>query len=97
MAVILEERFRAVPETAPAARRAVRDVLTSRERGSDLDAAIALAATEAVTNAILHAYPSDPSGAVALTVSEKPPRSSSSPSKTPASASTLRSPRPASA
>lgn len=70
MAVILEERYRAVPESVPAARNAVRDALTSRKLASDLQAEIALAVTEAVANAILHAYPNDTSGTIAVTVSQ---------------------------
>ena len=56
----------AVAETVPAARRAVVGFLKQREAGAYGD--IALAVSEAVTNAVQHAYGQDGSGTVRLAV-----------------------------
>lgn len=72
MTVILKQRFPAVPATVPLARQAVRGVLCRLNLGSELRAGVALAVTEAVSNAILHAYPNDANGTVAVTVSDTP-------------------------
>jgi anti-sigma regulatory factor (Ser/Thr protein kinase) len=56
-------RLSAVPASVPQLRRAVRAAII--DRGFD-DVAVGLAVTEAVTNAVLHAYPGS-AGSVAVT------------------------------
>jgi anti-sigma regulatory factor (Ser/Thr protein kinase) len=67
----LSRRFRALPEDVGEARRAV--AAYARSNGADNPDAIALAVSEAVSNAVLHAYVDQPApGAVQITALRHP-------------------------
>lgn len=55
----LEMRLRAVPENVPVVRHALGGMAATRGADPSARGAIALAVTEAVTNVVVHAYPSD--------------------------------------
>jgi serine/threonine-protein kinase RsbW len=65
----LSESFPAIPEAVADARKALTDF--ARDAGADSDRleAIRLAASEAVTNAVMHAYDGDQKGAVQVSAS----------------------------
>ena len=58
-AEILDETWRAVPETVPTARHAVRNYLAAAETSDPPSSDVALAVSEAVTNVVQHAYARD--------------------------------------
>jgi anti-sigma regulatory factor (Ser/Thr protein kinase) len=68
---VLERRFVARPEEIAAVRHAVRDY--AERNGASNPDAIALAVTEAITNAVVHAYVDDPEpGEIEVVVERMP-------------------------
>jgi anti-sigma regulatory factor (Ser/Thr protein kinase) len=56
----------AIATSVAVARAAIRTFAASHGAGPDLQSAIALATTEAATNAVMHAYPADRSGTIRM-------------------------------
>ncbi|HEV2814238.1 MAG TPA: ATP-binding protein [Solirubrobacteraceae bacterium] len=67
-AEVLDATWRAVPETVPTARHAVRAYLSAAETSDPPSSDIALAVSEAVTNVVQHAYAQDDPGSVRVRV-----------------------------
>jgi anti-sigma regulatory factor (Ser/Thr protein kinase) len=62
----MAESYPAIPGAVPAARRELTELALSAGASPDMVEAVRLAVSEAVTNAVLHAYPDSP-GAVHVT------------------------------
>jgi anti-sigma regulatory factor (Ser/Thr protein kinase) len=58
----LVKSYPAIPAAVPAARRELTDLAVAAGASPDMLEAVRLAASEAVTNAVLHAYPDSPGG-----------------------------------